>query len=546
MKRFNTVEDVKKAFLSRSAGADTLERHHGFRCGDIDKYAPIIEKLLDTDYNKVSGFNFPEIAEAISTIQTNYGSAEYAREYRNAGNSVNESALVNERTDFFNEAFEGTTVAQAPYPVPSLNLTLWAYEKSVLPFLAHLFDLKGNRGLVYYQKITATNTKGNITTGDLLGSPKDMSAQPVGFVGTKVINVEIGQGDGTKTTFTGTLTGAPIQPGSLVVTVDGKVGYFMDIAQEASMTGETNLLSVNGNLGTGTINTQTGAFSITLAGTAVTSATKLWATYNRDVETITGGTNNQGRLTVSLESKHLVAENFSVYTDTNLYQEALSKAVFGLDWNAEVDDALGMLWNKEVANKIVSEIKAAIPATSVSTHDMTAFMATGSGNNPLFSVQFISVVLGKIRQMIAQASGIAVTAASAIVIAPTILPIMEGLSKFKKATNGFEDTMGGMALVGLYDGIPVIMGYEPILDTAIASGATAGDDGELIGIYKSKSKDFLTPYVFGTFIQPVIRDVYDQNNLAVNKKQLIASAAGEVVAEKLAAKINLTGISDII
>ena len=545
MKRFNTVEDVKKAFLSRSAGADTLERHHGFRCGDIDKYAPIIEKLLDTDYNKVSGFNFPEIAEAISTIQTNYGSAEYAREYRNAGNSVNESALVNERTDFFNEAFEGTTVAQAPYPVPSLNLTLWAYEKSVLPFLAHLFDLKGNRGLVYYQKITAANTKGNITSGDLLGSPKDMSKQPVGFIGTKVVNEAIGTGDGTTTTFSGTLANVPVQPGSLVITVAGETGYFMDVAQEASMTGATALLSVNGNLGTGTINTSTGAYSIEFA-TAPTASAAIQATYNRDVETITGGTNNQARLTVSLESKHLVAENFSVYTDTNLYQEALSKAVFGLDWNAEVDNALGMLWNKEVANKIVSEIKAAIPANSVSTHDMTAFMSTGSGNNPLFSVQFISVVLGKIRQMIAQASGIAVTGASAIVIAPTILPIMEGLSKFKKATNGFEDTMGGMALVGLYDGIPVIMGYEPILDTAIAVGATTGDDGELIGIYKSKSKDFLTPYVFGTFIQPVIRDVYDQNNLAVNKKQLIASAAGEVVAEKLAAKINLTGISDII
>ena len=545
MKRFNTVEDVKKAFLSRSAGADTLKAHIGFRCGDIDKYAPIVEKLLDTDYNQVSGFTFPEIAEAISTIQSNYGSSDYVNEYRNAGNSVNESALVNNRTEFFNEAFEGTTVAQAPYPVPSLNLTLWAYEKSVLPFLAHLFDLKGNRGLVYYQKITATNSKGNISAGDLLGSPKDMSAQPVGFIGTKVINEEIGTGDGSETDFTKTLANVPIQPGSLVITIAGETGYFMDIAQEASMTGATNLLSVNGNLGTGTINTATGALTLTLT-TAPASGAKIYATYNRDVETTTGGTNNQARLTVSLESKHLDAENFSVYTDTNLYQEALSKAIFGLDWNAEVDNALGMLWNKEVANKIVSEIKAAIPAGSVATHDMAAFMSTGSGNNPLFSVQFVSVVLGKIRQLIAQASGIAVTAASSIVIAPTILPILEGLSKFKKATNGFEDTMGGMALVGLYDGIPVVLGYEPIMETAIASGATSGDDGELVGIYKSKAKDFLTPYVFGTFIQPVIRDVFDQNNLAINKKQLIASAAGEVVAEKLAAKINLTGISDII
>jgi hypothetical protein len=95
--------------------------------------------------------------------------------------------------------------------------------------------------------------------------------------------------------------------------------------------------------------------------------------------------------------------------------------------------------------------------------------------------------------------------------------------------------MGGMYLAGLYDGMPVIVGYDPILAS-----------GEVIGLYKSKNKDFLTPYCWGTFILPIIRDIYSTDNLAVNKKQLIASAAGSVVAERLAAKYTITDIDSIL
>jgi hypothetical protein len=91
-----------------------------------------------------------------------------------------------------------------------------------------------------------------------------------------------------------------------------------------------------------------------------------------------------------------------------------------------------------------------------------------------------------------------------------------------------------MYLAGLYDGMPVIVGFDPILTS-----------GEVLGIYKGK-KDFLTPYCWGTFILPIIRDIFDQDNLAVNRKQLISSAAGQVVAEKLAAIITITDINTVI
>ena len=41
-KQFNTVEDVKAAFLNASGGSDSMNNHSGVRYEDIDKYKPTV------------------------------------------------------------------------------------------------------------------------------------------------------------------------------------------------------------------------------------------------------------------------------------------------------------------------------------------------------------------------------------------------------------------------------------------------------------------------------------------------------------------------
>ena len=538
MAKFNNLEQVKKEFLLRSNGSDRLQRHNT-RFSDIDKYAPIVERLLDTDYNKVSGFSFTELMEAVSLVAENYGSADYANAIKrdSKATKLDESIgrTIEGESNFWaiSEALDTATTAQAPYPVPAINLTTYQYEKSVLPYLCHQFDLKGNRGLVYYQKITAENAKGNIEAGDLLGSPKEMGKQPLDFAGTKNIEKEeIGTlTTGSTEPITGTLAYHPIQPGSVVITVEGMKGYFKDFAQEGNPE-VAALFSVGGDLGKATVNYTTGEVTVELGEAPATSGGGVFASYRRDIETIDGGKANMARAQVTLDSKQLEAEDFSIFTETSIYQEALSKAIFGQDWNTMVDEALAALYNKEVANKIVAEIKEEIPVESIGTHSIDKI--TG-GNNDLFNVQFISVVLGKLGAMITKASGIGNNKLSALVINIDLLPIFRALPKFTASNADFEEVMGGMYLAGLYDGMPVIVGYEPVLAS-----------GEVVGLYKSRNKDFLTPYVWGTFILPIIRDIFDQDNLAVNRKQLIASAAGQVVAERLAAKYTITDLDKIL
>lgn len=551
MAKFKTVADVRRAFRERANGGNTLEKHQGFRYEDIDKLEPVVEQLLQVDYNKFSGYSTSEIFEAISYLQTSLGTRDYLTDCRNNGVRVSEALYegedLSQKSDNFfstvSEAFEGTTAQQAPYPVPSISFVTYRYEKSVLPFLCHLFDLKGNRGLIYFQRVTSVNAQGNITAGDLLANPKEFPEQPVGYATTKIINEEVGTLTNASADFTGTLDHVP-QPGTLIITIDGHTGYFQDFQANLAKSDEVVLTPVAENLGYATFKFSTKALTIKLATAAAAENLKVRATYNRDVETVEGGQLRQAELTMDVEAKHLVAENVSIFTKSNVYQEQLARAIFGLDWNSELDRMLGMIYNKEMANKVVSEIRAQIPAANIVTHDITATLAqldtdtpvgAGSGDNKLFNTQFLALVLGVLKKRIVKASGIHANRFSTLVANIDMLPVLEALPKYTPSTISHEDQMGGMFLGGLYDGIPVVYAFEPIVA-----------ENEIIGLYKSQTQDFLTPYALGTFMDPIVREVYDQNNLAIQRKQLMATIGGDVIANTLTAKLIVNNVDKLL
>ena len=547
MAKFETVKDVQKAFLMRSGGSDVLENHRGFRYGDIEKLAPVVESFLKTDYNKYVGYGFSEVMEAISHFQQAFGTRTYINDFNAGGNSDKVSESLYRDVDlsacednFFStcEAFEGTTAQQAPYPVPSLSFVMYRYEKSVLPFLTHLFDLRGNRGLIYFQKITSVDAMGTIAEKDELGNPRQYVKQPDAYATTKINNEALCTLATGEADFEATLKFKP-QPGSLFVNIDGEEGWFQDIQEAQAHRGNIAILtSINGNLGYATFDYETKKLNITLAN-AATAEAKVRATYNREIELKEAGVDETRRIprfTMSVEAEQVITENVSVQTETNIYQEALARAIFGLDWNAEVDKAMGMIYNKEMANKVLREINEVIPAKNLVQHDITSMLSpNGGGDNKLFNVQFMSVVFSVLRKKINQASGIPLKKFTTFVININLLPIFEALPKFTVSTANDEDQMGGMFLAGMYDGIPVVCAYDDILG-----------EGECIALYKGQSQEFLTPHVLGIFMDPVVRDVFDQNNLAINRKQLMSTIGTKCIAQNLAAKLTVDGVDDLL
>lgn len=547
MAKFKTTKDVQNAFLMRSGGSDVLENHMGFRYSDIEKLAPVIEEFLKTDYNEKVGYGFSEVMEAVSHFQQAFGTKTYIADYNAGGNSQKVSEGLYAGVDFsacpdnfysLSEAFEGTTAQQAPYPVPSLSFVLYRYEKSVLPFLTHLFDLRGNRGLIYFQKITSVDGFGTIKEKDELGNPRKYVKQPDAYATTKITNEELGTLSTGDATFEATLKFKP-QPGSLVINIDGEEGWFQDIQEaQAHKTGVAILNSLNGKLGYATFDYAAKKLNITLAN-AATAEAKVRASYNREIELKEAGedaTRRIPRFTMSVEAESVITENVSIQTETNIYQEQLAKAIFGLNWNTEVDRAMGMIYNKEMANKVLREINEVIPAKNMISHDITATLnTTGTGDNKLFNVQFMALIFSALRKKINQASGIPVKKFTTLVMNINLLPIFEALPKFTVSTTTDEDQMGGMFLAGTYDGIPVVCAYDDILG-----------EGECIALYKGQSQEFLTPHVLGIFMDPVVRDVFDQNNLAINRKQLMSTIGTKCIAQNLAAKLTVENVDDLL
>jgi hypothetical protein len=546
--RFNTVEDVKKEFRMQAQGADQLERHAGFRYSDIDKHAPIIEQLLKTDYNKISGFSFSEICEAISHVQTQFGTRAYLNDFRANGNSISESLysgldLTNMEDNYYSlccEAFEGTTAQQAPYPVPSISFVTYRYEKSVLPYLCHLYDLKGNRGLIYFQKVKATNTFGNIKAGDVLGDARNNVAQNHHFVDTRIIGEAAGTLTNGSVNFTSNALKYKPQPGTLEVLIDGHTGYFKDFQPEMAKDGVAILTPVAENLGYATFDYATRVLTVVLATAPTADGLNVKVTYNREIEEkeagVAGATNRIAEFTMDVEALQVETENVSVKTQSNIYQEQLSRAIFGLDWNTELDRAMATIYNKELANKVITEIRDEIPAANIAQHDITATLnATGNGDNKLFNTQFLEVVMGILQNKVTITSGTPVAKFAAYVINVGLLPIFNALPKYKAASNTFENQMGGMYVAGTFDGTPVIVSYDALVP-----------EGEIIALYKNKSQDFLTPYVLGTFMEPVIRRVFDQDNLAIQKTQLMSTIGGKNVAPTLTAKLNVTKVKELL
>lgn len=513
--KFTNIEQVQNEFMNQSNGSSKLAKSN-VRYQDISEHAESLEYLLNTEYNTISGYTFSEVMEALSHVTSNT-TVDYLNDCK-----MNKSCI--------NESFLGTTQAQAQFPVLNKGLVLYMYEKSVLPYLAHVFDLKGNRGLAYYMNLTATNSVGDVHANDIIASPKVLSKQTTNFVSTKINNLAVETTISGQDTYTFPIAPAPIQPQSLIITVDGVSGHLQDLSNDVS--GIVFMTNIDGKVGDATVDLNTGIVTLVLAVAPAQSGLNIRATFNRDVQTEQGGISNQARVAPKLESVQLEAEDFSVFTETNLQQQRLAQVIFGTDWNEEVDNMLGMVYNKEIANKVTADISSQIPTASLFSYDITPNANTG--DNRLFNTSYFGVVLRKLNTMISKASGLTgLSKLSCLITNMDLIPVLESQPKFVSVDAG-ENYMGGMALVGTYDGIPVLAAYEPILAS-----------GEIIGLFKSQKQAFLAPAVFGEFITPVIRDVFDYNNLAINRKQLIASAASKVVAPTLASKITVTGLDTI-
>lgn len=512
--KIQSVQDIKNEFLARCGGQHVLEMYPKVQAQNFEDPYVVegLEAVIGSDVHQNFGFVFEQFMDITSTLISN-------------------SYKTYKSESQISEDFSGTIQAMSPTPQLSQGLVLYQYTNSVIPYLAHMFDMKGsNRAFAYFMKLVAKNSVGDVTANDLLASPKTISKQATSFLGTKYGPTEVDVTVAGQVDYVINLPYAPVAPQTLVITIDGVTGSFQDLTT-GTVDGMAYLTPVGGDLGSCHADLNTGEVTIALSTAPLANGVSIKATFNRDAQTEAAATTNIAEVSLELENVPLVAEDFSVKTNINIQQEALYRAIFGGDWNQTADDMLGAIYNKEIGNRILKDLNAAIPAASAFTRDLTA-----QSQEALFSLKAATYSISNIDVKIANASGNQISAATTYAISQDVKPVLEGLDKFTAYESFDESQMGGPALVGTYRNRPVVA----------SPTTTVLPSGTVLGLHKSKKQAFLAPAVFGNFMLPVIRNIYNYDNSAAQNKQLISMAAEKIVAENLVAKATFTGIGDLI
>ncbi|NDY73978.1 hypothetical protein DO021_19605 [Desulfobacter hydrogenophilus] len=174
----------------------------------------------------------------------------------------------------------------------------------------------GHDQMLFAMKLAAS--QGTLRAGALLS--KNSSGLGVPYVDLTQV---LGTGDGSTKAYTGTVTGAPLEPGSVVVT-DG-VEAFADDGM-GRLTGDAG--------GSGTINCKTGAISVSFnvnvvneTDITVTSSRKIAGVLDMDVDTtkaidgtlVVHGTVKEAMLTKGTTPVACVAADFERLRDRGIY-----------------------------------------------------------------------------------------------------------------------------------------------------------------------------------------------------------------------------------
>jgi hypothetical protein len=222
-------------------------------------------------------------------------------------------------------------------------------------------------GVINYIRYLYGNTKGAAKAGDEFASGILYTGSDPYYSSEEVVGegLVVTPGAATAGTITGNLAWKPIIKGSLRIPVqykkgaDSMIGYVVDTAKDGTLTlVDSNDATVEGGLGTATINYESGAISIAM-GTGVTleaNSTTL-ANYRYNNKSIGDGAIGTNALTVP-------EVDIKIETMPVICQSRKLKALYAFDaafkLQKEYGTDINALLNSQIASEISHEIDAEI------------------------------------------------------------------------------------------------------------------------------------------------------------------------------------------
>jgi hypothetical protein len=384
------------------------------------------------------------------------------------------------------------------------RLGLVALQYSTLPItdMASVQPLSEEAGIVYYRKLVATTTRGAINAGDELGNAFGILNTDPDYY-SEVRTQTVATTSGT-TNYSFTLPG-PLRKRYLSVRVGTTAKAIDD--------GEGNIL---GNGVYGTVNYDTGAVTLTLDPSLVSSPTPPSITVTFHQNLVESPANLPG-FRWELRSKLVQTQFFTIYSQFSSVTEHLIKQRFG------------RLFAEDIVYDAVTQINAAVLSRAVRLLDQAASTWTpitwpqnppagvSAAEHRLTFLDTLETAITEIgKRSGAAARSFIVTGVKGRVVLATL-----GLrSQPKNAT--------GPYLIGYWDGTPVYYAPPSIL----------ADDVVIVG-YRGESW-FEAPVVYAPFL-PVMTVRASASPNPMLQNLVTAHAAGlETVAPEFVQKIQIT------
>jgi len=254
--------------------------------------------------------------------------------------------------EMVNQMDETTKVLQVgnfdkfAYPIISM-----VSENLVAQDLVAVQPLSGPSGLVFFMDFVTGQAKGNLPKGSKVWDARRGHPNRDNNSSDQVVQEALFTGDGSTTVQTGNLAYTPVKPGTVSFT-DGTNTWVDD--------GNGTITGSGGDFSTGTINYQTGAYSITFSSAPATTINVV-SSYNFDME----ANANLQQIDFQLSSSPIYAGERKLRGRWSTEAAQALQALHGLNAEAQVSTAIANEIQFEIDREIINDLRNVAGAGTV-------------------------------------------------------------------------------------------------------------------------------------------------------------------------------------
>lgn len=426
---------------------------------------------------------FPSIKRALeSSLLCKVNGGVEAHHYASLGR------LLAKTKNYLAQKFEdGTQADLGLIPQYAQDLVTIDYVQNVQNIIGNTQVLLGQADIIYYEKVTGTTTRGNVTAPKTLEDA--LKAPEVYADGYANAGLNVVLGNTTATTsvaFAAGLANVPVQPRSAVITItltDGTQISARDVDGKGTLAGDKFY---------GTVDYETGDVEI-FAETAFEAGLAVSAFYATDIES----DGDIATINTELDYKLVTAQPHALQAEVGLFKQYEANKRLGINAADRTAEKLIQEMGRETSTRLINLAAANVGA---GTEQWSATVPSGD-TWPVYKLGFKDTLID---------AGADIYRKAGRGIGNCYITNINGdkmLRKLPGFVDGGIDVIQGAVYSGSFEGKPVVLAPQ------VADGGAGSKAGNVLNIFKSK-QSWDGALVTGVYMPIVsIRDIANAQNI---------------------------------